>query len=169
MAGPLGGNPGAVSCAQRCPWRREFSRFSPDGTCELRPNICSFRPKGPVESEGWAGTARRPAIRIFARDEIVVPIPTYERLSGPDAKSGADQDDCYRHRQAHGERAANRQGECGKQICRRPQAVYRHASFSTNRKVKKPSPGRSGNGFLARAHCPEAPRARGASRWLTKY
>src|SRR5258706_13745278 len=140
-----------------------------DGTCELRPNICSFRPKGPVESEGWAGTARRPAIRIFARDEIVVPIPTYERLSGPDAKSGADQDDCYRHRQAHGERAANRQGECGKQICRRPQAVYRHASFSTNRKVKKPSPGRSGNGFLARAHCPEAPRARGASRWLTKY
>jgi hypothetical protein len=90
---------------------------------------------------------------IFARDEIVVPIPTYERLSGQDAKSGADQDDRYGHRQAHGERAANRQGECGKQICRRPQVVYRHASYSTNRKVKKPHPDEAVTAFWL-AHSP---------------
>ena len=36
-------------------------------------------------------------------------------------------------------------------------------------KPEKPSPGRSGDGFLARAHCVQKPRTNGARTWLTKY
>ena len=121
---------------------------------EPKQRYCERGPK-----PGGRATAR---YQDIACDEIVVPIPTYEKISGPGAKSGADQDDRCRHRQSHGERAANRQDECGKQIYLRPQAVYRHASHSTNRKARKPSPGRSSNGFLARAHCVQKPRATGA-------
>jgi hypothetical protein len=36
-------------------------------------------------------------------------------------------------------------------------------------KSKSRHRGRNGHGHLARAHCVQKPRARGASRWLTKY
>src|SRR4051812_214589 len=52
------------------------------------------------------------------------------------AQSRADQDYRHRHQQAHRERVANRESECGKQIYLRPQIVFRHASYSTNREVK---------------------------------
>src|SRR5260370_40883062 len=59
---------------------------------------------GPLKHEVRAGTARWPAIGIFARAEIVVPVPSYAKISGPDAgaKSGAGPDDHCRHRQAYG-------------------------------------------------------------------
>jgi hypothetical protein len=104
--------------------KQSQSDRKPPSRCQLHPRPRS-RSKGTVRDKpGGRAMAR---YQDIARDEIVVPIPTYEKISGPGAKSGADQDDRCRHRQSHGERAANRQDECGKQIYLRPQAVYRPA------------------------------------------
>ena len=62
-------------------------------------------------------------------------------------KSGANPDNRERHRQACGEGDDNRQAECGKQIYLGAHIVYGHAACSTARKVKKPSPGRCGDGL----------------------
>jgi hypothetical protein len=78
--------------------------------------------------------ALRALIRQMSMENLLWGAPLVPRQA---RKSGAHPDNRYRHRQARGEGSDNRQGECGKQIYLRPQRVYRHASRSTARKVKK--------------------------------
>src|SRR5258707_15560649 len=160
MAGPLGGNPGAVSCAQRCPWRREFSRFSPDGTCELRPNICSFRPKGPVESEGGRGPRDGPLSGyLLAMKSLFRYRPTKD----------------YPARTRNQEQIRMIATAIGKPMANAPPIarVNAESRFAAGRRLstdmlltppigksKSRHRGRSGHGLLARPHCVQKPRAR---------
>src|SRR5882757_5852513 len=108
------------------------------------------RSQGPLEGVSLCGARVTATIRIFACAEIVVPIPSYAKISGPDAdaKSGADPDDHCRHRQAYGKGDGNHGHDCKKQIFFGLHLVeFRHGLHHTVFR---------------------GPRASGARLWLTK-
>jgi hypothetical protein len=115
--------------------------------------------QGTTESVTLRGDRATALHQIFACAEIVVPIPSYAKISGPDAdaKSGADPDDHCRHRQAYGKGDGNHGHDCKKQIFFGLHLVEFRHGYSTNRKVRKPSPENDAVTAFWLTLCPEAP------------